>query len=114
MLNSSSVLLFWDAPPIEHQNGIVREYHVEISGENTSLYYTTDTPFLVLDYLMPSMNYNCSVAAYTTERGPFSEPTTISLHLENQIITTQMNTSNACRVYYYGGTPLFRTPLGQF
>ena len=115
MLNSSSVLLFWDAPPIEHQNGIVRGYHIELSGDNTSLHYTTAAPFLVVDYLMPSIDYNCSVAAYTTERGPFSEPTIVSL--ENQIVSTQMNTNNACRSYYNytnSGTPLFCTLLGQF
>ena len=84
------MLLFWQAPPTEHQNGIIREYHVELSNNSTSINYTTEGPFLLLDNLKPNTDYNCSIAAYTIMRGPFSQPITISLRPENY--------SNAYRV----------------
>ena len=73
------MLLFWQAPPTEHQNGIIQEYHVVISGNGTSSNYTTKGPFLLLESLEPNKDYNCSIAAYTVMIGTFSEPVTISL-----------------------------------
>ena len=94
MLNPSSVLLFWHAPPIEHQNGIIQGYHIELSRDNESVHYTTEGPYLVVDNLLQDTDYNCSVAAYTILMGPFSEPVILSLRLENHIVTTQTITSN--------------------
>ena len=94
MLNRSSVLLFWHAPPIEHQNGIIQGYHIELSRDNESVHYTTEGPYLVVDNLLQDSDYNCSVAAYTIMMGSFSEPIIISLRLENHIVTTQTITSN--------------------
>lgn len=82
MLNYSSILLFWQAPPTEHQNGIIREYHVELSGSNTSVHYTTEGPFLLVGNLKPNINYNSSIAAHTIMRGPLSESITILLRQE--------------------------------
>jgi hypothetical protein len=65
---------------------------------------------------MPNTEYNCSVAAYTIVRGPFSEPIIILLHQENQTIASQTNTRNARNAcmqgYYYNKMLLIPIPGG--
>ena len=41
--------------------------------------YITQNQHLIMDDLWPFAVYTCRVAAYTVERGPFSEPLTIIL-----------------------------------
>ena len=94
MLNYSSVLIFWHAPPNEHQNGIIREYRVELSNNNTTVSYTTEGPFLLVGNLKPNINYSCSIAAYTIMRGPFSETVTILVRQENYISNRDMGGLN--------------------
>ena len=92
------MFLFWQAPPTEHQNGIIREYHVEVMENSTSgthFNYITESPYLLVDNLIPEHDYICTIAAYSTRKGPYSQPIIVTLNLENctmyycQTVTTK-------------------------
>ena len=79
-----SIFLSWSPPLARYQNGIIRGYYVyvdlnsteaELSDANSTTFeYTTQDQHLLIDSLHPFAVYTCIVAAYTVERGPFSEP----------------------------------------
>ena len=81
-IDSTSVLVSWHAPDAdEYSNGVLRQYYVEIiddsSGERS--FHVSDNTHLLLESLQPGHQYTFRVAAYTTEKGPFSEPISITL-----------------------------------
>ena len=69
-------------PSVESQNGVIRQYVVKVTEDETSavvLHYTNSTQVTVED-LHPYYTYTCSVAAETVEVGPYS--TTIIIQLD--------------------------------
>lgn len=67
----------WAPPPAESQNGVINEYAVRISAQETAeqfLHTTTGGTFsLVIGELHPDYTYTYTVAAATAVgRGPFS------------------------------------------
>jgi len=84
---STSITLSWSPPPYEETNGIIQYYTLMIVelDTNTTLppIQSNTTEFTVFN-LHPHYLYQCSVAAYTTEIGPFSPPITTQL-LQNGI-----------------------------
>ena len=81
ILNSSAVIVTWQPPPPEHQNGIVTAYVVSVSlegNDTTPQYYNTTSLSLTLVGLLPFSTYTVAVAAETDiGRGPFSTSFTI-------------------------------------
>ena len=92
---SRSIMLSWDPPSLEEQNGILTMYHVIIM-ETQILYLdngTVDTPMgnnfnrtynvsegrtQLVDMLHPSYNYTVRIAAATAAGiGPFSDSITM-------------------------------------
>ena len=75
-ITAFSLLLSWNPPPIEHHNGIIREYVVNATEENTGreFYIMTRSPAVEFQlwFLHPHYNYTLAVAAITTSVGPFS------------------------------------------
>jgi len=74
-IRSTSVTLRWSPPPASQQNGIIREYQVnitEIQTANTILLNSTSTS-VVVQSLHPHYMYACAVSAYTVGSGPYSE-----------------------------------------
>ena len=73
---SSSVVTFtWSPPPAIDTNGIIQYYTVRVSERETGRffsYFAIDSD-ITLDDLHPFFNYECTVAAYTTTNGPFSD-----------------------------------------
>ena len=71
-----SLLLRWDPPPFEHQNGILRQYHINITEENTGRDFQIRSPTteLRVQFLHPHYSYTLIVAALTTVIGPSSYP----------------------------------------
>ena len=73
-LNSKSILLSWEAPRMDLQNGIIRAYNVSIleleTHQEQSFTLSGLDTFQVVNSLHPFYNYNCSVAAFTIARGP--------------------------------------------
>ena len=66
----------WNPPAAERQNGIIREYFVNITEENTGREFQimTRSPAaeLQVQFLHPYYLYSLAVAAVTTAVGPFS------------------------------------------
>ena len=71
-LNSTHILLTWDAPPQNQTHGDIQEYRVTISEYETgaTFNYSTETTELVVGSLHPYYIYNCSVQAVTIDPGP--------------------------------------------
>ena len=72
-LSSRSILLTWDAPPVEGQNGIITGYTVNITeletGEVSAMF--TESHNLTLHSLQPFTTYGFFVSAQTVVgRGP--------------------------------------------
>ena len=70
-----SAQLFWAAPEEQYRNGIITEYHVDITEIATNRafgsYIVTNTQIGVAS-LHPHYEYNFTVAAYTNGKGPAS------------------------------------------
>ena len=79
-VSSTSFVLFWSPPPTNQQNGIIREYTVnltELQTGNSIVLNSTSTSVSVLS-LHPYYTYKCVVSAYTVGSGPYSEVFTIT------------------------------------
>ena len=89
-INSMNVLVSWHAPDAdEYSNGVLRQYYVEVTdnSSNQKSFYLSDDSHLLIDSLKPGHQYTFQVAAYTTERGPFSQPVNITLQSAQGIIS---------------------------
>ena len=73
-INSKSILLSWEAPRVDLQNGIIRAYNISVleleSSQEQSFTVSGLDNFQIVTSLHPFYSYNCSVAAFTIERGP--------------------------------------------
>jgi len=73
-IDHTRIELQWIAPPSNTLNGILAFYVVRVIERETALvfeYNATNTSIL-LTSLHPDYVYECSVAAYTKDVGPFS------------------------------------------
>lgn len=70
----SSISLEWDAPPTLLLNGILTAYIINVTERETGYTFerNTTTTSIILDSLHPHYIYECRVAAYTIDQGPFS------------------------------------------
>lgn len=72
--DSRTVLLSWSPPDRDEQNGIVREYRIqltELHTGNISLFVSLTTT-LDITSLHPDFTYEWTVAAFTIGVGPYS------------------------------------------
>ena len=80
-VNSTTILMTWEPPPPEHQNGIIIAYVVNVSVEDNDIIpqqYSTSALSVALVGLHPYSLYMVAVAAQTgVGRGPFSNSITI-------------------------------------
>ena len=76
---STSVVLQWNPPPPNQQNGLIRHYIINISeletGQNSSLNTTSTEQFIT--GLHPFYTYAFSISAVTVASGPYSEQYTV-------------------------------------
>ena len=76
--NSTTISLSWEAPPPREQNGVIRQYWINVTevvtGRSWQLISTTTTK--EVSSLQPYYEYQWLVAAYTTGVGPYSEVST--------------------------------------
>ena len=79
-ITSSSVTLLWQPPPASAHNGIIRGYIVNVlknaTGTVTASYNVTDSVIFITG-LHPYTLYDISIAALTTELGPFTSITSV-------------------------------------
>lgn len=74
IVDSTTIFISWNAPPLSFQNGIIRMYSVRYTAMESGITYTVTTQNKSIDLtgLHPFYNYFISVAAYTVQTGPYS------------------------------------------
>ena len=87
--DSTSVMITWQPPILEQQNGIITSYHISIIEVETEQEWSfvtdpVNTAYIVSD-LHPFYYYNCSIAAYTNGFGPSAHYVTQTLPDGNYI-----------------------------
>ena len=81
------VILQWQPPELEHQNGVIIHYLVEISL-NDSLQITFSNTTGEVSNLTPYTNYQIRIAAATVVGvGPLSAPLHIRTEEDGELIT---------------------------
>lgn len=70
----------WTPPVADDQNGIIREYRVQIVELESGMIYNhvTPTTSITVSSLHPDYTYGCSVAAFTVAEGPYSDKTNLT------------------------------------
>ena len=88
-------MLTWDPPFIQNQNGIIRDYIINVTALDTgviSQIITSDLN-LTLDMLTPFSTYAFIVAARTSiGAGPFSTDLTIQTLEDGKTLTRSLST----------------------
>ena len=73
-VSSSSILITWNPPVEEEQNGVIRMYYINVTelptGNVRELMAHGDERIKVVNNLHPYYVYECAVAAYTVGLGP--------------------------------------------
>ena len=100
--SSHSIMLTWERPPMEEENGLLLIYHVivietrihytddgeEIRGTESYLnrtYNVSEGREQLIDMLHPDYNYTVSIAAATEPGiGPFSNPITLRTDMDGE------------------------------
>ena len=87
---SRSAQLYWAAPDQQYRNGIITEYHVDITEAATNRVfgsYIVTTTQIGVTSLHPYYEYNFTVAAYTTGKGPASNGLVIRTYQDGKPIS---------------------------
>ena len=91
VISSTEILLMWQPPPREIQNGRVRLYTVIVFELQTNTNYshtvTSDDLALQVESLHPHYDYVCSVTAVTIGPGPYTLSLTVRTFEDGELIT---------------------------
>ena len=73
-LGASSIYLSWDPPPQLERHGIIREYRVNLTEQETGelTTYRTSSEFIEVALLHPFYTYTWIVTAVTIDEGPYT------------------------------------------
>ena len=87
-IDSRTLHISWIPPPLEHQNGIIREYRVNITERETGMVFRliTAATSVTVPSLHPYYNYKCTIAAVTIGEGPYSVELTITMPEEGNYV----------------------------
>ena len=79
VVNYSTIVLNWNPPDIDDQNGIVRYYVVNVTELQTGnmFQFTANATSLTITSLHPAYTYKITVSAATIRPGPFSPTLTL-------------------------------------
>jgi len=80
-VTSTAFTVTWSAPPTEDHNGIIQQYLVLITEENTGtqlMIYSTTSSKTVESKVLSFNNYTIIVTAVTVNSGPFSSPVMVT------------------------------------
>ena len=81
--SSRQILLMWQPPPREVQNGRIRLYTISVFEVQTNTNYSyihsqpSEDSALLVESLHPYYEYMCSVSAVTIGPGPYTSPLTV-------------------------------------
>ena len=100
-IDSTSLFISWSAPPIDQQNGIIRNYDITLAELDTgSIFsYTTIHTNVTLSTLHADYQYQIEISAVTIGRGPSSVPVMLQLPEDGKIILLRTN-DNPLTVLY--------------
>ena len=82
VVDATSVIVSWEDPPEENQNGLIESYTVRVLGVDSEEDFTVsaDSMEITVGDLHPFYSYKFTVAAVTVAQGPFSTtPVTVAL-----------------------------------
>lgn len=99
ILGPTSFLLTWEPPPIEHHNGEIREYRINITEVETGreFRFTTEDTDIIIRDLHPFYRYICTVTAVTVSEGPYSANITARTHEDGK----QLNKIKVVAILYF-------------
>lgn len=86
--DSRTLLLTWEPPPPEDQNGIILEYRINVTVSETGSRFqlTSDVASLRVSDLHPYYTYLCIITAVTiVGPGPFSQVFTVQMPQDGQL-----------------------------
>ena len=91
MTTSTSFLLSWTEPLPADQNGLIRQYLVNITELNTgnTFSYTTNATEITVGSLHPYYYYSCSVSAVTVSAGPYSDLYTVQTEIDGEYLLAE-------------------------
>ena len=71
MINTTAIHLSWEPPPPQHQNGIIRQYLIELSTPelDNNITIVSTRRSVTITNLHPYTLYECTVAAQTVGVG---------------------------------------------
>ena len=89
---STYLTLTWNAPPFEETNGVIRYYRIRITEveTGTTFFVTSNVTEITVPDLHPYYTYECNIAAFTVELGPYSNAITIQLLEEGESVYTRI------------------------
>ena len=78
--DARTIRLSWGEPPSNQQNGIIREYRVNITEVATGRVFqrVSATTFIEITSLHPFYVYEWTVSAFTVGEGPYSSISTVT------------------------------------
>ena len=78
---SDSISLSWSPPPFEKQNGLIQQYFLTITRNDTGMTFqqTSNATATTILSLHPFSTYIIAVAAETVDLGPFTEGVVVRL-----------------------------------
>ena len=114
---SRSIMLTWERPSIEEENGLLIRYHVIVI--ETQIHYTDDGAEIIgmqrylnrtynvskgraqlIDMLHPDYNYTVIIAAATEPGiGPFSDPITVRTDMDGEYVLQYLNSATIMYMY---------------
>lgn len=107
-LDSTTIILNWHQPNSPH-NGIIREYRVNITEDETGnvlQHLVTTTTDLVVRNLHPDYTYTWTVTAFTVAEGPYSSIARVKMPEDGTftsciVIIAPTNLSTLCQLLQY-------------
>ena len=99
VIDSRTLSLAWEEPQEEDRNGIIRQYHINVTEVNTRRQFqvVSTTTSISISSLHPDYTYQWTVAAFTIGLGPFSISETISTP-EDGGLTTEFYETMICYI----------------
>jgi hypothetical protein len=72
--SSDTIIISWSPPPASDNNGVIREYRVNITEVETGriFFLRSTTTSITVRSLHPYYTYRCTISAYTVGVGPYT------------------------------------------
>ena len=80
-VTSTTLTLTWNPPQFEDTNGVIKYYHIQIVEAETGRVFelTSNLTTIYVHELHPYYTYECKIAAFTIDLGPYSDVFTVQL-----------------------------------